>query len=247
MTGPTAVAAVASSALRVPDLGALRALDRLAGYLAERRALLLLAVERAVEPAGCRRSTPSTSGTALASIYRNSIVFHRNSMEGLAVGKLTVGALRAVLVVMLTGTVFVQAGLVWVLVTGSDPEDGSLPLTPLRVVTILGMVSVQVAVVCVWRLVSMVRRGTVFSHAAFRYVDVMIGAIVAAALVWFAVTALNAPGQRDDPGVSVIMAGVGVAILGVALIVLVLRTLLAQAVARDVEAAQMQAELDEVI
>ncbi|WP_030241833.1 DUF2975 domain-containing protein [Streptomyces sp. NRRL S-350] len=162
-------------------------------------------------------------------------------------GKLTVGALRAVLVVMLTGTVFVQAGLVWVLVTGSDPEDGSLPLTPLRVVTILGMVSVQVAVVCVWRLVSMVRRGTVFSHAAFRYVDVMIGAIVAAALVWFAVTALNAPGQRDDPGVSVIMAGVGVAILGVALIVLVLRTLLAQAVARDVEAAQMQAELDEVI
>ena len=47
--------------------------------------------------------------------------------------------------------------------------------------------------------------------------------------------------------VTVIMAGVGVAILGVALIVLVLRMLLAQAVARDVEAAQMQAELDEVI
>ena len=57
----------------------------------------------------------------------------------------------------------------------------------------------------------------------------------------------DAPGQRDDPGVTVIMAGVGLAILGVALIVLVLRMLLAQAVARDVEAAQMQAELDEVI
>ncbi|QTD97181.1 DUF2975 domain-containing protein [Streptomyces cyanogenus] len=162
-------------------------------------------------------------------------------------GKLTVGALRTVLVVMLAGTVFVQAGMVWALVTGSDPEDGALPLTPLRVITILGMVSVQVAVVCVWRLVSMVRRGTVFSHAAFRYVDIVIGAIVAAALVWFAVTALNAPGQRDDPGVTLIMGGVGVAVLGVALIVLVLRMLLAQAVARDVEAAQMQAELDEVI
>ena len=37
------------------------------------------------------------------------------------------------------------------------------------------------------------------------------------------------------------------AVLGGALIVLVLRMLLAQAVARDVEAAQMQAELDEVI
>jgi Protein of unknown function (DUF2975) len=123
--------------------------------------------------------------------YRSSIDCHRNSTEGWALGKLTVGALRAVLVVVLAGTVF--------------------------------------------------------SHAAFRYVDVVIGAIVAAALVWFAVTVLNAPGQRADPGVTVIKGGVGVAILGVALLVLVLRMLLAQAVARDVEAAQMQAELDEVI
>ncbi|MEU0206350.1 DUF2975 domain-containing protein [Streptomyces canus] len=162
-------------------------------------------------------------------------------------GKLTVGALRVVLVVVLAGTALVQALMVWTLVSGSDPEDGALPLTALRVITILGMLSVQVAAVCVGRLVTMVRRGTVFSHAAFRYVDGVIGAIVAAALVWFAVTLVNAPGQRDDPGVTVIMAGIGVAILGVALIVLVLRMLLAQAVARDVEAAKMQAELDEVI
>jgi Protein of unknown function (DUF2975) len=160
-------------------------------------------------------------------------------------GKLTVHALRAVLVLVLAGTVFVQAMMVLALAT--KPDDGSLPLTPLRVITILGMVSVQVALVCVWRLVTMVRRGTVFSDAAFRYVDVVIGAIVAAAFVWFAVTVINAPGQRGDPGVSLIMGGVGVAILGVALIVLVLRMLLAQAVARDGEAAQLRAELDEVI
>jgi len=168
-------------------------------------------------------------------------------MEGRVMGKLTVRALRAVLVVVFAGTVCIQAGMVWVLVSGSDPEDGSLPLTPLRVITILGMLTVQVAVVCVWRLVAMARRGTVFSHAAFRFVDVVIGAIVAAALLWFAVTAINAPGQRADPGVTVIMAGIGLAILGVALIVLVMRSLLAQAVARDVEASKMQAELDEVV
>src|SRR5689334_21041917 len=162
-------------------------------------------------------------------------------------GKLAVRALRAVLAVVLAGTVFVQAGMVWTLVSGSDQEDGSLPLTALRVITILGMVSVQVALACVWRLVTMVRRGTVFSHAAFRYVDLVIGAIVAAALVWFAVTAINAPGQRADPGVTIIMGGVGVAILGVALIVLLLRMLLAQAVARDAEATQLQADLDDVI
>ena len=160
-------------------------------------------------------------------------------------GKLTVYALRAVLALVLAGTVFVQA--VMVLALATKPDDGSLPLTQFRVIAILGMVSAQVALVCVWRLVTMVRRGTVFSHAAFRYVDVVIGAIVAAALVWFAVTIVNAPGQRDDPGVTAIMGGAGVAILGVALIVLVLRMLLAQAVARDVEAAQLQAELNEVI
>ncbi|MFC4950488.1 DUF2975 domain-containing protein [Pseudonocardia sp. GCM10023141] len=160
-------------------------------------------------------------------------------------GKLTVHALRVVLVLVFTGAVFVQAMMVVALATKAD--DGSLPLTALRVVTILGMVTVEVALFCVWRLVTMVRRGTVFSHAAFRYVDIVIGAIVAAALVWFAVTVINAPGQRDDPGVTLIMGGIGVAILGVALIVLVLRMLLAKAVARDGEAAQLQAELDEVI
>lgn len=162
-------------------------------------------------------------------------------------GNLTVRALRAVLAVVLTGTVLIQVLMVGTLITGNDPEDGSVPLTAMRLMTVLGMVTVQVAFVSVWRLVTMVRRGTVFSDDAFRYVDIVIGAIVAAALVWFTVTAINAPDQREDPGVTLIMGGIGVAILGVALIVLVLRMLLAQAVARDVEATHLQAELNEVI
>jgi hypothetical protein len=43
------------------------------------------------------------------------------------------------------------------------------------------------------------------------------------------------------------MGGIGLAIPGVALVVFVLRMLLVQAVARDVEASRMQAELNEVI
>ncbi|MEV6607964.1 DUF2975 domain-containing protein [Kutzneria sp. NPDC051319] len=162
-------------------------------------------------------------------------------------GKLTVHALRAVLAVVFVGAVLVQVFMVWTVVSGSDPEDGRLPLTAFRVLTIIGLVAVEVALVCVWRLVTMVRRGTVFSHTAFRYVDGVIGSIVAMALVWFAVTAINAPGQRDDPGVTLIMGGIGLGVLGVALIVLVLRMLLVQAVDRDGEATQLRAELDEVI
>ncbi|MEC3976178.1 DUF2975 domain-containing protein [Amycolatopsis sp. H20-H5] len=58
---------------------------------------------------------------------------------------------------------------------------------------------------------------------------------------------VDAPGQREDPGVTLIMGGIGVAILGVALIVRVPRMLLARVVARDGEAAQLRDELDEVI
>ncbi|RST01809.1 DUF2975 domain-containing protein [Streptomyces sp. WAC07149] len=158
-------------------------------------------------------------------------------------GRLTVQALRAVLVVMLAGTVFVQALMVWAL--AADPEEGALPLTPLRLIVILGAATVQVVLVCVWRLVAMVRRGTVFSHAAFRYVDTVIGAFVAADLLVFAVFLVARP-QMEPPGF-LFLGGVGTGLVGVALIVLVLRMLLAQAVARDVQAAHMQAELDEVI
>ncbi|MFC8507584.1 DUF2975 domain-containing protein [Streptomyces sp. NPDC057411] len=160
-------------------------------------------------------------------------------------GRLTVQALRTVLVVGLVGTLFVQVLMVWALF--ADPEDGTLPLTPIRVVVILGAGAVQVVQVCVWRLVAMVRRGTVFSHAAFRYVDGVVGAFVALGVLWFTLAVLMAWGQEMEPPGKLFLGAVGVAILGVALIVRVLRMLLAQAVARDIEAARMQAELDEVI
>ncbi len=101
--------------------------------------------------------------------------------------------------------------------------------------------------VCVWRLLTMVRRGTVFSHSAFRYVDVVIGAAAVASLLTFALGVTLAPGEAVAPGVVLLIGGVGVMVAGVALLVLVLRTLLAQAVARDAEAQHLQAELNEVI
>lgn len=164
-------------------------------------------------------------------------------------GRLTVLALRAVLALLLAGSVFVQTVMVPLLaidMNGLKPEYAYLR-TPLLVIAVLGVVTAQVVLVCVWRLLTMVRRGTVFSHAAFRYVDVITGAFVAAALVVFALGTVLAPGEAVAPGVVLLLGGVGLGILGVALIVLVLRTLLAQAVARDVEATAMQAELDEVI
>ncbi|MFF0579899.1 DUF2975 domain-containing protein [Streptosporangium saharense] len=164
-------------------------------------------------------------------------------------GKLTVLGLRGVLVALLCGSLFTQ--LVMVPLLNADMNDLRPEMAYLRVpfltIVVLGIVAAQVVLVCVWRLVSMVRRGTVFSPTAFRYVDVVIGAVVAAALLVFALAVLLAPGEPVPPGMVLLICGGAVAILGVALVVLVLRMLLAQAIARDVEATRMRAELDEVI
>ncbi|MEU2157486.1 DUF2975 domain-containing protein [Streptomyces sp. NPDC019396] len=164
-------------------------------------------------------------------------------------GKMTVLALRGVMVALLAGSLFVQAVMVPLLaidMEGLDAEVAHLR-TPALVITVLGLVAAQIVLVCVWRLLTMVRRGTVFSRGAFRYVDVVTGAFCAAALLVFAFGVVLAPGEAVPPGVVLLVGGVGLAVLGVALVVLVLRMLLAQAVARDVEAKRMRVELDGVI
>ncbi|MCF0082330.1 DUF2975 domain-containing protein [Streptomyces lomondensis] len=162
-------------------------------------------------------------------------------------GKITVLALRAVLVALLAGSVFVQTVMVALLANGMD--DGVLAgrRVPIALIVVLGILTAQVTLVCVWQLVTMVRRGNVFSDGAFRYVHIVIGAFVAAALLVFALGVVLAPGEAVAPGIVLLLGGVSLGVFAVALIVLVLRMLLAQAVARDVEAARMQAELAEVI
>lgn len=160
-------------------------------------------------------------------------------------GKLTVLALRIVVVALLGGSVFVQAVMAPLLVRDLTGQKHLRPA--LLVIIVLGVLCAEVVLVCTWRLLTMVKRGTVFSRAAFRYVDVVIGAFLAAALLVFVVAALLAPGDAVPPGFVLLVGGAGVAIIGVALVVLVVRTLLAQAVDRDAEARKLRSELDEVI
>lgn len=138
----------------------------------------------------------------------------------------------------------VMAVLLAVEVGGSDLSDR---LVPILTIVVLGAGTAQVVLVSVWRLVTMVRRGTVFSHAAFRHVHLVIGAFLAASLLAFALGVVLAPGEAVAPGIVLLLCGAALAVFGVALVVLVLRMLLAQAVARDVEASRMRAELAEVI
>jgi hypothetical protein len=168
------------------------------------------------------------------------------------VGNRAILALRVVIAIALVGSLavqFVLAPLIWWDMDEARPDVR----VPFVLILVLGVLTMQVTAVCIWRLLTMVRRGTVFSHAAFRYVDIVIGAIAAASVLVFAVAVLAAysnrttPGDEVAPGLVGLVCGVALVVAGVALIVLVLRVLLAQAVALDSEAKHLQSELDEVI
>ena len=164
-------------------------------------------------------------------------------------GRLTFLALRVVLAVILAGSLLVQVVMVPLLAVDLDESGQALAdvRTPIVVITVLGIVTLQVTVVCVWRLLTMVHQGTVFSPAAFRYVHIVIGAAATASLLTFALAVTLAPGEAVPPGVVLLICGVAVIGAGIALVVLVLRMVLAQAVAREMEAHHLRAELDEVI
>jgi hypothetical protein len=159
---------------------------------------------------------------------------------------LSVTMLRAVLAAGLVGSLLVQGAMTPLLAADLDDAPAGVRW-PVVAIVLLGILTVQVGMVCVWRLLTLVRRGTVFSDAAFRYVDLIVAAAASAALLLFALGAVLAPGEAVAPGVVLLVGGAGGLVLGVALLVVVMRALLAQAVARELEATALRAELDEVI
>jgi hypothetical protein len=153
-------------------------------------------------------------------------------------GRWTILVLRIVIALSLVGSVIVQTVIVPLLWADLAAEPMA-PRVTLTVLAVLGVLTMQVFAVCVWRLLTMVRRGSVFSRAAFRHVDVIIGAVVGAALVVFAFAVLLAGGQAA-PGVVGIVCGISLVLGGMALLVVVMRMLLTQAIS-------LRTELDEVI
>lgn len=160
--------------------------------------------------------------------------------------------LKTVIAIALTGSLVVQfffLPLVWLEMDGAP----AAVRTPLVVIMFLGVLTLQVIGVCVWRLLTMVRAGTVFSPGAFRYVDAVIGAIATASLLVFGIAVVAAvanrttPGDVVAPGLVGLVCGAALVVAGVALVVYVMRMLLVQAVTTADEAKRLRSERDEVI
>jgi hypothetical protein len=167
-------------------------------------------------------------------------------------GDLAIRALRVIIVIAILGSLVVQCVLTPLIWRDLDDARADVRI-PIVVLVVLLVATLQVTAVCIWRLLTMVRRGTVFSLAAFRYVDIVIGAIATASVLTFGIAVVAAhhnrttTGDEVAPGLVGLFCGFALVVAGVALLVLVLRVLLAQAVALDSEAKHLQAELAEVI
>lgn len=157
----------------------------------------------------------------------------------------TIVALQAVIAVALLGSLIVQTvftPLVWADLTG-EALWGRIALV---VIAVLGVATMQVFGVCVWMLLTKVRRGSIFSSASFRYVDLIIGAFAVAAALALVLAALLAPGEAA-PGVVALIGGAALVLGGMALLMIVMKALLRQAIDRDAEARALRSELDDEV
>ncbi|PCE15563.1 ABC transporter [Microbacterium sp. SZ1] len=157
-------------------------------------------------------------------------------------GRATIVVLRVLIAIALVGSVAVQAliaPMLW-LDLGAEELWGRIAIVGLIV---LGVGTMQVFGICVWMLLTRVRKGSIFSASSFRLVDVIIGAILVAAVLTFAFAALLAPGDAA-PGIVLLIGGAGLVLCGMALLVVVMKALLRQAIDRDVEARSLRSELD---
>ena len=111
---------------------------------------------------------------------------------------------------------------------------------PGTIVGILFLLCVQVVLVCVWRLLSLVREDSIFSESAFPDVDVSLAAVAFATfLVLVALIALSLTGFMTPSITLLLLLGVVVG-AGLSLLIVVLRGLLRKA-------SQLEHDLSEVV
>ncbi|GAA1820169.1 DUF2975 domain-containing protein [Agromyces neolithicus] len=154
----------------------------------------------------------------------------------------TILALKALIAVMLllllSCQLFLVPGTARSL-AANYPELAGLQV-PGIVIAVLFLMCVEVVMLCVWRLLSMVGEQNIFSADAFRWVDVILGAIVTATLLIVVAFAILAAAGVGNPSI-LLLGSLGVVVgSGLSFLVIVMRGLLRNA-------AQLQHDLSEVV
>jgi len=151
-------------------------------------------------------------------------------------------ALKALIVVLLALLLATQVALipgVAVLAAERNPELAYLA-GPGIVGGIVLVALIELVLVCVWRLLSLVRQDRIFSSGAFLYVDIIMVTMAAAAVLIAAAVVVLLLGHAVNP--SILLLGVVGVVIGIALALLVgvMRGLLRKAL-------ELEQDLSEVV
>lgn len=111
---------------------------------------------------------------------------------------------------------------------------------PMLVLSILGLTCVQVGIACTVRLLGITRRGAVFQRSAVGWVDGIIGAFLAGSALCLGTLLYVGATVSGPPLFSIALLAASVGGVGLALLMVVMRSLLLQA-------AGLRSELDVVI
>lgn len=153
-----------------------------------------------------------------------------------------IAALKVLIAVLIALLIVCQALIIPVVAQQTALEYPELAhlRVPGIIITVAFLVCVQVALVCVWRLLTLVRAASIFSETSFAYVNVILGSVVAATILilgsFITLAAVNAV-----PPTAAIMCIFGIVVgAGLALLIVVLRGLLRKA-------SQLEHDLSEVV
>ncbi len=108
-----------------------------------------------------------------------------------------------------------------------NPHDASLRW-PLTAYTAVLLLCAEVVVACTWKLAGLVRQDRIFTAAAMRWVDVIIGAVT---VVWILLAGGFAyvGSHADDPGLPMVLLLLLLVASAIGLLMPVMRNLLGQA------------------
>jgi hypothetical protein len=151
-------------------------------------------------------------------------------------------ALRVLIVILLAGMLFGQLRFLPVVVANDLVEHGAGEVAVLYPAIGIALVAcAEATLVAIWVLLSMVRKGAIFSERAFRWVDLIVySGIAATVLALFFLLHWNWIAPEIPPGILGIVAGLVLALATFVLLMLVMRGLLRSA-------TELRGELDEVV
>ena len=153
-----------------------------------------------------------------------------------------IGTLKGLIVVLIALLLVCQAFVVPAVAQQMVERSHGLGylLVPGIIITVGFLLCVQIALVCVWRLLSLVRASSIFSEDSFTYVDIILGTVAVATVLIFGSFLTLAVAGVASPSV-VILCSLGIVVgSGLTLLIIVMRGLLRKA-------SQLEQDLSEVV